>query len=496
MLFKTESKYPCDFILFGTLGDLSCRKLLPALYQLEYADLLHEKTRIIGCAREELVLSAYVDLIKNKIKSFLPDKIDEAVWLRFVEKLAYCKLDLNKPDDYQQLMDYVNPSERVIISYLAIPPSLYSQACYGLSQLGLTSQPSRVVLEKPIGHDLPSSIATNDQVACFFAENQIYRIDHYLGKETVLNLLVLRFANSIFSTNWDNRVIDRIEIAVAEEIGVEGRWEYYDKSGQVRDMLQNHLLQILSLIAMEPPLSLSAESIRNEKLKVLKSLRFINKTNVHDHTIRAQYVANHLINGKKILGYLEEQGASQTSKTETFVAIKAYVDNWRWAGVPFYMLTGKRLPKKQSEVVIYFKPQPYNIFHSLKEELSPNQLIIRLQPDEGVEVRIMNKVPGLGERMELHDSKLDLNFHHSFKTRRIADAYERLLLEVMLGNQYLFVSREEIEQAWQWIDSIVFAWEEKNIPLYTYPSGSWGPKEVMRLFNGQAHVWGEHNAII
>ncbi|HAT1596000.1 TPA: glucose-6-phosphate dehydrogenase [Legionella pneumophila] len=495
MLLKAESKYPCDLILFGTLGDLSCRKLLPALYQLELANLLHEKTRIIGCAREELDFFAYVDLIKHKIQQFLFDEIDEAVWLRFIKKLTYCKLDLNQSDDYQKLTDYVNPSERVVISYLAIPPGLYSQTCRSLARLNLTERPSRVVLEKPIGHDLPSSVATNDQVACFFAEDQIYRIDHYLGKETVLNLLVLRFANSIFSTNWDNRVIDRVEISVAEEIGVEGRWEYYDKSGQVRDMLQNHLLQILSLIAMEPPLSLSAESIRSEKLKVLKSLRFINKSNVHDHTVRAQYVANNLSNGKKIRGYLEEEGANQASKTETFVAIKAYVDNWRWSGVPFYMLTGKRLPKKQSEVVIYFKPQPYNIFHPLKEELYPNQLIIRLQPDEGVEVRIMNKIPGLGERMELHDTKLDLNFHHSFKTRRIADAYERLLLEVMLGNQYLFVSREEIEQAWQWIDSIISAWEEDNIPLYTYPACTWGPTEVIRLFNGQAHVWGDHNAV-
>ncbi|HAT1771919.1 TPA: glucose-6-phosphate dehydrogenase [Legionella pneumophila] len=495
MLLKAESKYPCDLILFGTLGDLSCRKLLPALYQLELANLLHEKTRIIGCAREELDFFAYVDLIKHKIQQFLFDEIDEAVWLRFIKKLTYCKLDLNQSDDYQKLTDYVNPSERVVISYLAIPPSLYSQTCRSLARLNLTQKPSRVVLEKPIGHDLPSSVATNEQVACFFAEDQIYRIDHYLGKETVLNLLVLRFANSIFSTNWDNRVIDRVEISVAEEIGVEGRWEYYDKSGQVRDMLQNHLLQILSLVAMEPPLSLSAESIRSEKLKVLKSLRFINKSNVHDHTVRAQYVANALANGKKIPGYLEEVGANQASTTETFVAIKAYVDNWRWSGVPFYMLTGKRLPKKQSEVVIYFKPQPYNIFHPLNEELYPNQLIIRLQPDEGVEVRIMNKIPGLGERMELHDTKLDLNFHHSFKARRIADAYERLLLEVMLGNQYLFVSREEIEQAWQWIDSIISAWEEDNIPLYTYPACTWGPTEVIRLFNGQAHVWGDNNAV-
>jgi glucose-6-phosphate 1-dehydrogenase len=493
MPVKTVSKDPCDLILFGTLGDLCCRKLLPALYQLEYANLLHDDTRIIGCSREKLTLFAYLDLIKNKVQKFLSEPLDESVWLRFLARMAYCQLDLTQAHEYQKLVDFVNPTERVVIFYFAIPPFLYAQVCEGLSQIGLTNQPSRVVLEKPIGQDLVSSKKINDQVACYFTEDQIYRIDHYLGKETVLNLLVLRFANSIFSSCWDHHFIDRVEITVAEEIGVEGRWEYYDQSGQVRDMLQNHLLQIVSLVAMEPPLNLSAESIRSEKLKVLKSLRFINHFNIQDHAVRAQYVRS-INKGKVIPGYLEEEGANQGSKTETFVAIKAYIDNWRWSGVPFYLLTGKRLAKKQSEVVIYFKPQPHNIFNQIKQELSPNQLIIRLQPDEGVEVRIMNKIPGLGERMELHDSKLDLNFNHLFNTTRIADAYERLLLEIMLGNQYLFVSRDEIEQAWIWIDSIKAAWEAKHTPLYSYPSGAWGPTEVIRLFNGQAHVWDEQNA--
>lgn len=493
MLAKTVSNYPSDLILFGTLGDLCCRKLLPALYQLEYANLLHADSRFIGCSREKLTQSAYLDLIKIKMQKFLLVPIDESVWSRFIAKLTYCQLDLTQAADYQKLASYVNPSERVVISYFAIPPFLYAQACEGLFHVGLTKQPSRVVLEKPIGQDLASSKKINDQVARYFAEDQIYRIDHYLGKETVLNLLVLRFANSIFSSSWDHHFIDKVEITVAEEIGVEGRWEYYDQSGQVRDMLQNHLLQIVALVAMEPPLNLSAESIRSEKLKVLKSLRFINKVNIQDHAVRAQY-ASSVIKGKVIPGYLEEAGANQSSKTETFVAIKAYIDNWRWSGVPFYLLTGKRLAKKQSEVVIYFKPQPHNIFNQITEELSPNQLIIRLQPDEGVEVRIMNKVPGLGERMELHDSKLDLNFNHLFNTTRIADAYERLLLEIILGNQYLFVSREEIEQAWLWIDSIKEAWEEEHIPLYSYPSGAWGPTEAIHLFNGHAHIWDEQNA--
>lgn len=494
MIEEVAVKYPCDLILFGALGDLSCRKLIPALYQLECANLLHTNTRIISCAREALTLIEYLKFAKTKTQAFMGKNLDEKVWSRFVEKMVYCQLDLTQLDDYARLVAYVLPEERTTISYLAIPPSLYAQVCQGLSNIGLTKQPSRIVLEKPIGHDLSSSIAINNEVAHFFAENQIYRIDHYLGKETVLNLLVLRFANAIFSSNWDNQSIDKVEITVAEEVGVEGRWGYYDKSGQVRDMLQNHLLQILSLLAMEPPMSLSAECIRSEKLKVLKSLRPISDLQVHENTIRAQYVAN-VINGQNILGYLDEEEAHRDSTTETFVAIKAYIDNWRWSGVPFYLLTGKRLSKKQSEVVIYFKPQPYNIFKQLKQNLSPNQLIIRLQPDEGVELRMMNKIPGLSECMQLRDSKLNLNFNHLSNSQRIADAYERLLLEVMLGNQYLFVSREEVEQAWKWIDDIKLAWEKQDTPLHTYPSGTWGPLELIRLYNGKAHVWGEQNAV-
>ncbi len=492
MLPKDLSKSPCDLILFGSLGDLSCRKLLPALYQLECANLLHSHTQIIACARDELSLINYKALIKNKIREFIPDGIDEQLWQRFINKVIYCSLDLTVLADYKKLETYVNPAERTVISYFAIPPSLYTQACEGLFHAGLTQQPARVVLEKPIGQCLASSQVINDKVARYFAEDQIYRIDHYLGKETVLNLLVLRFANSIFSLNWDHRIIEKIEITVAEEIGVEGRWEYYDKAGQVRDMLQNHLLQIVSLVAMEPPSSLSAENIRREKLKVLKSLRTINVANVHDHTIRAQY-ANNEVKGKKIPGYLED-GSSQTSKTETFVAIKAFIDNWRWSGVPFYLLTGKRLPKKQSVVVIYFKPPIFNIFHQTEKQLSANQLIIRLQPDEGVAVRIINKIPGLEEQIVLQETTLDLNFNNISNSPRIADAYERLLLEVMLGNQYLFVSREEIEQAWEWIDNIKKAWDITNIPLHTYPSGTWGPEELISLFNGHSHIWEKNYA--
>lgn len=490
MIEEVAAKNPCDLIIFGALGDLTCRKLLPALYQLERASLLHADTQIVACARDDMSLATYLETVRSKLALFSKEEIDEACWLRLANRMHYCCLDLSQIEHYKALKQWVGLPQRTAISYFAIPPSLYAQVCQGLDHVGLTRQPSRVVLEKPIGHDLPSSITINDEVARFFAEDQIYRIDHYLGKETVLNLLILRFANAIFSSTWDQQGIDKVEITVAEEVGVEGRWSYYDKSGQVRDMLQNHLLQILALVAMEPPLSLEAECIRAEKLKVLKSLRAVDGTNVQEHTIRAQYTSN-TIQGKKVLGYLEEEGAHKNSKTETFVAIKAFIDNWRWAGVPFYLLTGKRLARKQSEVVIYFKPQPYNIFKQSKQELVPNRLIIRLQPDEGVEVRMMNKIPGLSDSMQLRDCKLDLNF----STQRIPDAYERLLLEVMLGNQYLFVSRSEVEQAWCWIDNIKKAWERQDIPLYTYPAGTWGPLDIIRLYNGKANVWGEQNAV-
>lgn len=492
-MFAESMAKSCDFILFGTLGDLSSRKLLPALYELECVQLLHSETCIIGCSREDLTLPVYISTVKAKLIQFLSKPIDEDIWLRLAAKLSYCQLELTDFQQYKKILNYVNPADRVVISYLAIPPFLYAQVCQGLSQIGLNAQPSRLVLEKPIGHDLISSVDINDQVAHFFKEDQIYRIDHYLGKETVLNLLALRFANSIFSSNWDHRIIEKIEITVAEEIGVEGRWDYYDKSGHARDMLQNHLLQILSLIAMEPPLNLSAESIRSEKLKVLKSLRPISEANAQDLTVRGQYVSN-VINGQPSRGYLEEDGANPNSRTETFVAVKTFIDNWRWSGVPFYLLTGKKLSKKQSVVVIYFKPQHHNIFNQSNQELSANQLILRLQPDEGVELRIMNKIPGITETMQLQDSKLDLNFNHTFKKYHIADAYERLLLEVMLGNQYLFVSREEIEQAWKWIDGIKLAWEHHNSPLHTYPSGTSGPDEVLRLFNKDAYMWSAENA--
>ncbi|WP_213994870.1 glucose-6-phosphate dehydrogenase [Arsukibacterium sp.] len=481
----------CDLILFGTKGDLARRKLLPALYQLEKAGLLAADSRIIGVARDAMDNSGYLDMVKTNLTTFLKkETLDETVWQQLAAKLLYVQLDLTQTSDYKKLGKLVDASKRTPVSYFATPPALFGDLCKGLAAAGLAAEPSRVVLEKPIGHDLASSIVINDQVAEHFKECQIYRIDHYLGKETVLNLLALRFANAIFASNWDHNAIDHVQITVAEEVGVEGRWSYYDDAGQMRDMVQNHLLQVLSLIAMEPPARLDADSIRDEKLKVLKALRRIDSSNVQEKTVRGQY-ASGFVSGKQVPGYLEEDGARSGSRTETFVAIKVDIDNWRWAGVPFYLRTGKRMPKKHSEVVICFKPQPHNIFHETYNELPANKLIIRLQPDEGVEVQVMNKIPGLGEHMRLQQSKLDLSFDETFKSQRIADAYERLLLEAMLGNQYLFVRRDEVEQAWQWVDGILNAWKNNNEPAKTYQAGTWGPVASISMLARDERNWDE-----
>lgn len=479
----------CDLILFGTLGDLARRKLIPALYQLEKAELLHSETRIIGVARDSLSTAEYQEWVNSQLQKFvIKEQIDDEVWQRFVSKLHYCTIDLREVDSYQSLKEFTDPESRTPISYFATPPALFPTICEGLATVGLNVDPARVVLEKPLGHDLESSQRINQQVAENFNESQIYRIDHYLGKETVLNLLALRFANSLFTDQWSHDRIEHIQITAAEQVGVEGRWGYYDDAGQLLDMVQNHLLQVLALIAMEPPTRLDAQSIRDEKLKVLRSLRTIDAENVADDTVRGQYTAG-FIGDNKVPGYLQEEGAAEQSRTETFVALKAHIDNWRWSGIPFYLRTGKRMPEKRTEVVITFKPQPHNIFHETLGQLPPNRLIIRLQPDEGVEIEMMNKVPGLGQRMQLQPATLNLSFFETFESKRIADAYERLLLEAIQGNQYLFVHRDEVECAWRWIDGIRSAWESAGDAPKGYQAGTWGPAASVTLLAQDGREW-------
>ncbi len=479
-----------EIVIFGALGDLSRRKLLPSLYQLELAGLLGDETRIVGVARNDITLAQFTKQINDGLNEFIPEALDKNAATKFLARLVYQPLDFKNIAAYSELATALSSEQTPRVYYFSTPPAIYGDISEGLKSAQLIRGNDRVVMEKPIGHCLESSKVINDQVSRYFNENQIYRIDHYLGKETVLNLLVLRFANSLFTNNWDRNSIDHVQITVAESVGIEGRWGFYDEAGQMRDMVQNHLLQILSLLAMEPPADLSADSVRDEKLKVIKALKPITRQNVKDKTVRGQYADGYL-NGLAVPGYLNEEGANANSGTETFVAIKAEIDNWRWAGVPFYLRTGKRMPKKHSEIVVHFKQQPHNIFSESYADLPSNKLTIRLQPDEGVELEMMNKIPGIASQMQIHENKLDLSFSKAYDNQRVVDAYERLLLEVINGNQSLFVRRDEVEAAWQWADGIIAAWQSTNEAPKPYAAGSWGPVSSISLIARDDRQWVE-----
>ena len=418
---SAENCSAVEMVIFGALGDLSRRKLLPALYQLDLAGLLHADTRIVGVARHEYTDKEFTDFVSENLTTFVSEGLNEEVYQRFLTRLVYQQLDFKETNSYSALADTLAKGNDTRVYYFSTPPAIYGDITEGLYTANLIADADRVVMEKPIGHCLASSKVINDMVSKHFEENQIYRIDHYLGKETVLNLLVLRFANSLFTNNWDRNYIDHVQITVAESVGIEGRWGFYDEAGQMRDMVQNHLLQILSLLAMEPPADLSADSIRDEKLKVIKALVPITRQNIKDKTVRGQYTEGFL-GGKAVPGYLEEEGANKNSNTESFVAIKAEIDNWRWTGVPFYLRTGKRMPAKHSEIVVHFKEQPHNIFKDSYTDLPANKLTIRLQPDEGVELQVMNKIPGIASQMNIHENKLDLSFSETYDNERVVDA--------------------------------------------------------------------------
>jgi glucose-6-phosphate 1-dehydrogenase len=484
---------PFDLIVFGGAGDLALRKLMPALYHRELDEQIPEACRIVAAARGALDTAGYVDRVEAACKAALgTTPIDTAAWQRFAARLVYARLDAADPASVATLKDTLAGGEaRARIFYLATAPNLFGPISRALQAAGLLTPKARVVLEKPIGHDLASSQAINDEVGRIFAEDLIFRIDHYLGKETVQNLMALRFANRIFERLWNSNEIDHIQITVAETIGVEGRGGYYDHSGALRDMVQNHVLQLLCLIAMEPPLRFDADAVRDEKLKVLQALKPIEGPQLRELTVRGQYAAG-ASNGQPVPGYLDEIGRAGGSDTETFVAIKAEVENWRWAGVPFYLRTGKRLPARVSEIIVQFRCVPHLIFPGLHNEVVANRLAIRIQPDEGMQLLTMSKVPGPGG-MRLRRAPLDLNFAETFQTRS-PEAYERLLMDVARGNPTLFMRRDEVEAAWRWIEPILGGWAAQGDRPRPYIAGSWGPSASAALIARDNRSWAEEMA--
>ena len=476
-----------DLIIFGASGDLSARKLFPALFQLERLNLLEDDLRIAAVARTQQSLEDFLPVLKGKMSSYMGnDAPTEEEWASFTQRFSYVSVNFSEPDQYGELRDWLD-DDRVSLFYFATPPSLFAPICEHLSATNCLAGDCRIVVEKPIGENLESSVKVNETLAKYFDEKAIYRIDHYLGKETVQNLLVLRFANSFINSQWDNTCIDHVQITVGEMVGIEGRWSYYDKVGQLRDMVQNHLMQLMCLVAMEPPNSLEAESIRDEKVKIVRALRRIDAQSVTEKVVRGQYI-NGWIRGTAVPGYLDEDGCEMdSSDTETYIAIKAHIDNWRWSGVPFYLRTGKRLPEKVTEIVIQYKSLPHNIFGTGAN--IPNKLVIRLQPNEGIELSMVSKKQSLKERMSLQSHLLDLDFREGSDLDRIPDAYERLFLDAIQGDQSLFVGREEIEESWRWCDQLIAACKEQQVPALPYQAGSWGPAKAEVLIEKDFRSW-------
>ncbi|HJS87963.1 MAG TPA: glucose-6-phosphate dehydrogenase [Acetobacteraceae bacterium] len=479
---------PFDCVVFGATGDLTLRKLLPALYWRFRDGQMPESSRIIGAARSEFDDSGFQERASASLEAHVdPAALDPQTVRRFLARLSYVPVDVMRPGGgWDALRARLEAEDRIRVFYLAVAPSLYGPICRNIGAHGLATPDSRVVLEKPIGHDLESARAINDEVGRVFTEAQTFRIDHYLGKETVQNLLALRFANSIFERLWNSDVIDHVQITVAETVGLEGRGGYYAHAGALRDMVQNHLLQLLCLMAMEPPVSLDADRVRDEKLKVLRALRPLEPHEVGALTVRGQYGPG-AVDGRPVPGYLADLG--EPSTTETFVALKAEVRSWRWANVPFYLRTGKRLPQKVSEIVVQYRALPFSIFPPTVAELQPNRLVIRLQPEEGMRLEMMTKEPGPGG-LRLTPTGLDISFEKAFGLR-YPDAYERLLMDTVRGNATLFMRRDEVEAAWAWVEPILEAWAARPDHPRPYPAGSWGPTAAIALIERDGRTWHE-----
>ena len=473
-----------DIVLFGGYGDLAKRKLWPSLFNLFAAGEMHADSRILLLGRETVDAASLAARVTETIADGAGDN-----WVEhgdaFLQRLSPVTLAMGSDDeDWSSLQSLLaEEPDRIRVYYLALPPALFQTACDGLSEQGLINQRSRLVIEKPIGHDRQSAAEIVDGIARHFPEDRVYRIDHYLGKETVQNLLVLRFANTLFEQLWSNQSIASVQITLAETVGLEGRVSFYDQSGAMRDMVQNHLLQILALVCMAPPNRMDAESIRQEKIKVLKALRPLVGNDVSANSVRGQYSAG-VSGGIPVQGYLDELG--DQSMTETFVAIRAHVDNWRWAGVPFYLRTGKRLQHRFGEVVVQFKPVPHDVYDGGAGELFANRLVIAMQPDESLNMTMMVKKPGRGEvRVEPMTMELDLPEAH----QNVGSGYQRLILDVINADQSLFVHKDEVDAAWAWVDPILEAWHSSGQPPLPYEAGSWGPREAEFMLARDGQSW-------
>lgn len=477
-------------ILFGATGDLAARMLLPSLFGLDLDGLLPVGLRIIATARTDQDDGAFRAHTLQAVRDHVPPEyFDADKASSFLQRIHYVPLDATDATGFRQLAEAVGPNPGEIAIFLSTAPSLFKPTIDGLAGAGLAGEHVRLALEKPLGIDLASSSEINDAVASAFPESATFRIDHYLGKETVQNLLALRFANVIFEPLWNARAIDHVQITVAETIGLEGRGGYYDPSGAIRDMVQNHMLQLLALVAMEPPASFDATAIRDEKVKVLRSLRPITRETVEQSLVLGQFGAG-AVDGQPVPAYAEELG--RPSDTETFVALKAHLENWRWAGVPFYLRTGKRMPERRTEIVIQFKCVPHSMFSGRGAQTRPNRLLIAIQPEENIELKLMAKLPGLdrgGIRLREVDMQIGQKDVFSDVRRRIA--YERLLLDLIEGDPTLFVRRDEVEAQWAWIDGVRGAWTQAGMTPKSYTAGTWGPSAAIALAERNGVSWND-----
>jgi glucose-6-phosphate 1-dehydrogenase len=474
-----------DLVLFGGTGDLAMRKLLPALYRRFLAGQFPSHARIVGVARAAIDRAGYISLVEQSCRKYMTGELDVARWAEFSNTLDYVPIDVSNPAGFAHLASKLSQqAAEVRIFFLSMAPALFERTCTNLAASNLVTPGARVVLEKPLGTDRASAQEINRNVGAIFPEPQIYRIDHYLGKEAVQNLLALRFGNSLFEPLWGRGRISHVQITVAEQLGVEGRGAFYDQTGAMRDMVQNHMLQLLCIMAMEPPVSNHPDAIRDEKLKILRALRPLEGNGVATNVVRGQYRAG-AAKGLPVIGYLDEKDIPVDSTTETFVAIKAQIDTWRWAGVPFYLRTGKRLQDQIADIVINFEDVPHSLFER-SSTAGSNRLVISLQPHDSITLTILAKNPG--ETMRLRPVDLRLDMDESFKTPQL-DAYERLLSDVIKGNLTLFMRRDELDAAWRWVDPIRDAWAHSDDKPKGYISGSWGPAASTSLIARDGYAW-------